>query len=246
MPTLLAAIPRLAVHALLAFVLGLPVGAAAERIKGSGVTKTETRQVSGFHRITLGVTADVEVRQGASEGLTITGDDNVVARVETVVDDGTLRIRWKDRNTEASYERLRVTIDARDVDDLTIGGAGSIHAARLDAPAFKATLGGSGRVTVDDLRAKSVGVTLAGSGEAKLAGRAESLDATLAGSGQLAAARLDTRRARLTLQGSGRAEVRASDNLDVTIAGSGEVVYHGKPAVRQSVLGQGRITAAAP
>jgi len=243
MSTLLAAVPRLAVHALLAFTFGLPIGAAAERIKGSGVPVTETRAVAGFHRIALGVGADVELRQGSSEGLTIAGDDNIVPRVETVVDNGTLRIRWKERNTQASYQRLHLVIDVRDLDELTQGGSGRVHAERLRSPSFKATLGGSGTVVIDALETKTAGLTLAGSGEATLAGRADRLDATLAGSGELAAGKLATRNANVVLQGSGHAVVRASDQLDVTIAGSGEVVYLGAPAVRKTVLGSGTVTA---
>lgn len=243
MSTLFAALPRLGAYALLAFVFGMPIGAAAERVKGSGVVRTETRTVSGYHRLALGIAADVELRQGMAEGLTIEGDDNILPRVETVVDDGTLRIRWKDRNTQASYGTLRLVVSVRDLDEVTIGGAGSVHAARLAATAFKATLGGSGNVSLDAVEAKSIGLTLAGSGEATLAGRTETLDATLAGSGELRAGKLAARSARVTLQGSGRATVRASDKLDVTIAGSGDVVYFGKPTVSRTVLGSGTVTA---
>lgn len=243
MSTLLTAAPRLAVHAVLAFAFAVPIGAAAERIQGSGVAISETRAVTGFHRIALGIGADVELRQGTREGLTIAGDDNIVPRVETVVDDGTLRIRWKDRNTQASYRQLRLVIDVRELDELTQGGSGRVHAERLRAPSFKATLGGSGHVVIDALEARTAALTLAGSGEATLAGRADTLDATLAGSGELAAGKLATRDARVVLQGSGHAVVRASDRLDVTIAGSGDVVYLGKPAVSKTVLGSGTVTA---
>lgn len=243
MPTLFACLPRFAAMAALALVAGLPAGAAALRIQGSGVSHTETRAVAGFQRIALGVMADVELRQGATEGLTITGDDNIVARVETVVDNGTLRIRWKDRDTQASYTQLRLAISARTVDELTIGGAGRVHAERLQAPAFKATLGGSGEVAIDALEAKTVALTLAGSGRVKVAGHADTLDATLAGGGEVAAAKLAARSARLALQGSGRAVVRASDQLDVTLAGSGDVVYFGNPTVRSTIMGSGTVTA---
>lgn len=244
MSTLLAVASRAFPNVLLAFVLAWPIGAAAERLQGSGVARTETRTVSGFHRIALGINADVELRQGASEGVVITGDDNVVPRIETRVESGTLHIRWNDRNLQPSYERLRLVVSVRELDELTIGGAGSVHAERLQATALKATLGGSGRVAIDQLDARAAGVTLAGSGVATIAGRVDTFDATLAGSGELNAGKLAARSGRVTLQGSGRAVVRASDRLDVTIAGSGDVVYYGKPAVSKTVLGSGRVSAA--
>ena len=82
-----------------------PTGAGA-KITSSGVSKTESRQVSGFQACRFGITAKVEIRQGTSEGVTITGDDNIVALVETVVEDGKLKVRWNERNLSTSYKEL--------------------------------------------------------------------------------------------------------------------------------------------
>lgn len=224
----------------------LPATAVAERIQGSGVTKTETRAASGFRKIALGVGADLELRQGTGEGVTLIGDDNVLPLVETVVEGGTLKIRWASSRSEASFRSLRVIVDARDIDEITAGGSGNVHAERLKSANLKVTMGGSGRLAIDALEATTVALTMAGSGEAKLAGRADALDATLAGSGDLAAQKLAARVARVTLQGSGRAAVWASERLDATVAGSGEVVYQGKPVVNRTVLGSGSIRAATP
>ncbi|MFO1415057.1 MAG: head GIN domain-containing protein [Burkholderiales bacterium] len=245
MATPVALVARPLALVALAFALGLPLGAAAERIAGSGVTTTEMRSVRSFHRLAVEITAEVEVRQGAEGALTVTGDDNVVPRVETVVENGTLHLRWKDRRTDASYGELRIVVPVRDLDDVALAGAGSVRAAALRADRFRVTLGGSGNVTIDALAAQDVALTLAGSGDARIGGQATTLDATLAGSGDLAADALATRRARVALHGSGHAQVRASEALDVAVNGSGDVVYHGTPTVRQAVHGSGSVTAAA-
>src|SRR4030095_7851383 len=86
---------------LLVFLCALPAAAVAAPVVGSGVAKTETRPVSGIHSIALGISANLEIRQGTSEGLTITGDDNVLPLVETNVTNGVLEIRWKERHTRA-------------------------------------------------------------------------------------------------------------------------------------------------
>src|SRR3954468_9318590 len=85
------------IYCLCALVLGCSPAApvlAARQVTGSGVSRTELRSAGGFHGIALGVDAILEIRQGATEGLSITGDDNILALVETVVDDGVLKIRW--------------------------------------------------------------------------------------------------------------------------------------------------------
>lgn len=239
-------VPRFRLGTLLMVVLACawPFAAGAERVKGSGVSKTETRPVSGFRGIALGIAADVEVRQGSAEGVVLTGDDNVVPLVETVVERGVLQIRWKSRNLDVSYRRLALVVDARTIESVAIGGSGSVHADPLKAGDLKLTIGGSGDVAIDGLEATGVTATLAGSGNVRLAGRADVLEATIAGSGDLAAGKLQARSVRVAMQGSGTAAVRASDTLDATVAGSGEIVYHGKPAVKRTIMGSGSVRAA--
>jgi hypothetical protein len=218
----------------------------AERVTGSGVAKTESRNVIGFRGIVLGVTASVEVRQGAVEGITLTGDDNIVPLVETVVEDGTLKIRWvRKGNFSPAYSSLSIVIDAKNVDSLTVGGAGHVRAAKLASSRLKVTIGGSGDVALPALDVDTFSITIGGSGTLSAAGRADVLEATLAGSGALSAPKLDARRARVTMQGSGRADVWAQESLDATIAGSGEIVYRGRPQVHQTVVGSGTVVRAA-
>jgi Putative auto-transporter adhesin, head GIN domain len=220
----------------------LPFIASAAPVVGSGVAKTEARPVSGFHRIALGISANLELRQGTSEGLTITGDDNVLPLVETKVTNGVLEIRWAERNVQVRFEKLDIVVDAKNVDGLTIGGSGSIHAASLSTRALNATIGGSGSIALDKLDTDALKATIGGSGQLSVAGgRADKLDASLAGSGKLASANLTSRDALLALHGSPQATVRVRDALTVTVAGSGSVAYYGKPRITQSVMGSGSV-----
>lgn len=210
---------------------------------GSGVVKTETRNVSEFHRIALGVPATVELHQGGPDGVSITGEDNVVPLVETVVDNGTLKIRWSGRRDYSidTTRDITIVVNARTIDGLAIAGAGRIHAVRLKTNAFHASLAGSGGVSIDSLDADSASTSIDGSGELKAAGRADVLEASIAGSGSLSAAKLKTNRARITLAGSGDASVWATETLAARIAGSGEVKYYGTPQVSSTVAGSGAV-----
>ena len=49
----------------------------------------------------------------------------------------------------------------------------------------------------------------------------------------------------MTVGGSGDADVRADERLDVDVDGSGDVRYHGDPALTQTAS-TGRATSAAP
>jgi hypothetical protein len=237
-------VTTIVIAALLALVAG-PANAqiwGSERITGSGVTRTEARNVIGFHNVVLGLHASLKLRQGDSEGLSITGDDNIVALVETVVEDGTLQIRWANkRDYSTRYKDLEIVVNARNIDGLTVAGSGQIRAERLKTANLRTAIAGSGAITFDALDADSVIATIHGSGRLSAAGRADSLDVTVAGSGEVSAAKLESRRARISLLGSAQATVWAKEDLNATIAGSGNIHYYGTPHLNRTVAGSGSI-----
>jgi len=212
------------------------------KVTGSGVATTETRNVTGFHSVVLGVGARVEVLQGDSESLSITGDDNIVPLVETLVENGTLKIRWKgNADISANYQSLAIVVSAKRIDALTVGGSGRIHAARLQSPSLRATIGGSGEIALDALDTDAIHFTIGGSGRVTAAGRADTVEVAVAGSGELSAAKLESRRASIAVQGSAQADVWAKETLNATIAGSGAVTYRGSPQVHRTVVGSGTV-----
>ena len=218
----------------------LPDQVGAQPSSGSGAARTETRNVSGFHSVVLGVPARLELRQGDSEGLSITGDATIVPLVETVVENGALKIRWV-RKSITSNKALDIVVNAKSIDGLTVGGSGQIHVERLETTNLRAIIGGSGEITFDILDADSLNATIGGSGRLTAAGRADALDVTVAGSGEVTAAKLESRRAKITLQGSSQATVWAKETLNAMVAGSGQVKYYGKPQVSRTVAGSGSV-----
>jgi hypothetical protein len=215
------------------------------KIVGSGVAKTEARAVGGFHGVALGVDAKLEVHLGNDEGLTISGADNIVPLVETVVEDGTLKIRWSKGTHSTRYENLAIVVTARTIDALTVSGSGDIHAAQIKAGKVHATIGGSGQIVIDALDATALSASIAGSGDLTASGRTDSLDVHIAGSGDLNAGRLESRSARIAVSGSGDATVWARESLSASIAGSGDVRYFGTPQVKRTVVGSGKVMPAA-
>lgn len=233
--------PVLLLAALLTLLPPIAVAAGAPEVVGSGVARTETRNLSGFHGLTLSIEARLELNQDGSEGLTITGDDNIVPLVETVVEDDTLNIRWKRGIRSTSYKDLAIVVHAKSVDALTIAGSGEISAKALKAGNLRISLAGSGRAAVDALNADSANVSIEGSGSIAAAGRIGSLDVSVAGSGRLSAAKLESQKARIAVAGSGRATVWAAQALDASVLGSGTVRYYGNPRVNSAVAGSGTV-----
>lgn len=223
-----------------AALLSVTLYAWAETVRGNGKVVTQSRAVSGFTGVGLGLPAEVEVRIGTTEGVTIETDENLLPHIETVVKGGTLEIRAKQDRTNLQSKLMKVVVQARQIDHLKVGGSGSISADTLRSPKLAFDIGGSGNIAVKHAEAEKVAVAIGGSGNAKLSGgKAGKLDVSIAGSGDVVAGSLQADDVDVTIAGSGDATVWARNNLKMSVAGSGDVQYYGHPQVKKSVAGSG-------
>ena len=214
---------------------------AAAVLIGSGHSVTEERAVSGFHGIGLSAPADVEIVQGAAEGATDTADDNVMSQVETVVENGILKIRLRGDDSLTLHTQIRVVVRAKSVDHIAVSGSGDVRAKTLDTPRLKVAIAGSGDVTLPALTTGALAAHVSGSGNLTAAGRADEFEAHMAGSGDIKAAHLETQSADMRIAGSSDVALWVKKTLKVSVAGSGDVRYYGDPSVRTSVAGSGDI-----
>jgi hypothetical protein len=210
-------------------------------VSGSGTIKSETRAVSGFTGISLSVNGLVEIQQGGAEGVTVETDDNLLPLLETVVENGTLKIRPATRNTSFRTRKIKFIVYAKTIDSLDIAGAGDIRAEVLKVSALKTSIAGSGDIRIKALDADALTVSIAGSGDFAAGGRAASMDASIAGSGDIKAGNMESKAVEISIAGSGDATVWARETLKVSVAGSGDVKYYGDSQVKKSIGGSGSV-----
>lgn len=213
---------------------------ASERIQGNGAIKKQTRAIGNFTGVSLSLPADVELRIGNAEGIAIETDDNLLPLIETVVDDGVLKIRPNKRNLNLQSRHMKIVVNARSVDSLTLAGSGSISSDALRGSKLAFKVGGSGSIKVKGIDGDAVSIGLGGSGDFQSGpGTVNTLSVNIGGSGDVNAGQVKSREASVSVAGSGEATVWASDNLSVSIAGSGDVNYYGDPKISRRVVGSG-------
>ncbi|HET6263967.1 MAG TPA: head GIN domain-containing protein [Usitatibacter sp.] len=204
---------RLALPLFLALVPFAPPAAAA----------TQAREHSGFSAISLSAPVEVELILGDRESVVLEGDEQVLAVIETAVEQGALHIRRKPGTSGwNSLAPVRARVTARQIRALSVAGSGDIKAAQVSADSLAIAISGSGDVTIGG-------------------GKAQSLTVSIAGSGNVKAAKLDAQSVSVRISGSGDALVWARQSLAVKVAGSGDVTYYGDPAVAQSIAGSGSV-----
>ncbi|MET0323449.1 MAG: head GIN domain-containing protein [Duganella sp.] len=212
-----------------------------ERVQGNGQVTKQNRALGHFHALASSVSGDVEVRIGNTESVTVETDDNLQALLETVVENGTLRIRPARKNLSLSSKTMKIIVQARALDRVSVAGSGSVQADNLKAERLQLDVGGSGSLVARQLAAEAVTVALGGSGSLETSGKAERLQVSIGGSGEVHADKLATRDATVSIGGSGEVTVWATQSLAVNLAGSGDIGYYGDPRLSKSVVGSGSV-----
>ena len=221
--------------------LALPLLVLAETVSGNGVMRTQTRNVTGFKSIGLGIPARVEVKQGNTESVTIEADENLLPLIETKVNDGALEIKPVRRALSVSSKAIRIVVQAKQVEGLSVGGSGTIVSDAIKSDKLELEIGGSGTVQIKRVDAQSMEVAVGGSGDVKVGGSAKKVEVAIGGSGNVDAASLVSDEAEISIAGSGDTSIGVRKLLKVSIAGSGGITYTGDPVVKQTVVGSGRI-----
>jgi len=187
-------------------------GEPREPVQGSGVAKTEQRDVGDFQKIHLNGSPNVKIVIGDKRSVSVTTDDNLLLVIDTVVENGALVIGGKQSFSTQLGVMVQITVPT--LTAVAIHGSGDVEVKGLDAEKFRAEIQGSGDISV--------------------AGRAEELDVEIQGSGDVKLADLQAKRAAVEIQGSGDSTIKVSDELKVHVAGSGDVKYIGSPKITKT------------
>ena len=211
-------------------------------ITPSDVIISETRNVSDFTEIEMSTLGNIDLSQGSSESVTVTGNDNLVPLITTDVRDGVLYIdSTKEFNITAfsSDIELTYTIVVKDLSSLNLSGLGQVRMDSLTAPKFTLDISGGGDVKISQLTTDELSLTLSGAGTVELAGEAKQATIELSGAGEVKAADLKIQTASVKLPGLGSATLWVTDQLNGEISGAGSVSYYGNPQTDVSSSGLG-------
>lgn len=213
---------------------------AGEKVQGNGNVKKQVRDLAHFTGVNLHLGGNMELRIGNTESITIETDDNLLPLIDTVIENGTLKIRPVKRNTQLNTRTMKIVVYAKEIDRIALGGSGTIDSDALRAKKLQFDLGGSGSINLKGVESDAISISVGGSGNLKTGpGNANSVSVSIGGSGDVDLGQVRTQDASISVAGSGEATVWATQGLSVTIAGSGDVNYYGDPKVSRTVVGSG-------
>lgn len=200
----------------------------------------ETRDVGKFNTIGLAINAELYLSQGSGHEVIIEAPEDQLAKIETEVKNGNLKIKTESWRTK--FKNVKIWVTMPDVNGLYMSGSGKLMAETpIKSNDLEIRVSGSGKVKISELSGEELGISISGSGDVYLGGSAEEIGLSISGSGGLHAADLKVSEVDARISGSGSCSVDAIDELDASISGSGRVTYYSNPQVNASVSGSGKV-----
>jgi len=216
--------------------------------KGSGNVIEEEVAVTEFTKINLEGQGNLIVEQGDENSLTIEAEDNILERIQTEIADGELTIKYE-RKISFFFgdglfptEDINFYITVNDLESVTISGTGKLQSEYLDVDNLDIIINGAAEVDLEELYANKLDVQVSGAAELNLEGDVDVQSVKIDGAGQYNALDLLSEDCEIEVDGVGEVTVYVTQDLDITISGSGLVKYDGSPDnVKDDISGLGKV-----
>jgi hypothetical protein len=184
-----------------------------------------------FDSIEISGSADVRFSQGATDQVTVRGDDDDVQRTILLdVRNGRLRIDQSGSWRFWDSSRVRIDVQARDLARVSISGAGDFVATTpVRADTLLVSISGAGSARFERLDAQKLSFQISGKGDGRVAGTARELAVKISGHGEFAGENLRTETCDVQVSGVGNARIWTVEQLRLSVAGVGKIDYWGMP-----------------
>jgi hypothetical protein len=206
-----------------AIVMLLLLSCSKEKIKGSGPTITETRDLVNFTVVSASGSSNVFITKGAAFKVEIKGFSNLLPHYETKLLNNTLLLGFK-QGINIKNDNTAVYITMPELVGVNTAGSGNIEVVGNFSgnTKFEAGISGSGNIDIQE-------------------GFADKFISSINGSGHLKALDFEAKQVETTTSGSGNTEITATEQLKVKISGSGNVYYRGSPVITVNISGSGAV-----
>lgn len=196
-----------------------------------------------FEELKINIVGNIEVRQAANHLIRIVGEKKLVDKVVVVQDGKKVKISM-DRNFGINLKtqknaNLTIYITAPNFTEIENKGVGNLKLAG-DFELWKIEIEseGVGNIVSENLRAHNAKVESKGVGTVTLKGASHTLKIESEGVGNIDAGEMTALFAFVESEGVGKVICHASREITIKSKGVGDVIYKGKPAVK-NVIKQG-------
>jgi hypothetical protein len=209
----------------------------------------KVRKTEAFRGVEVSGAIELYVSQSPETKVAISAKDvNDIEIIETEVDNGILKIHYKDNKNwwnsqwNTMGHKFRAYVSGPNIGVLSSSGSGGIHIVNtIKSDDLKVDLSGSGNIE-GSIQVSSLFVDQSGSSNIRLRGTATRAEFDCSGSGNVYCPDLVTDKVSIEIAGSGNAQITANKEISAEISGSGNVRYKGTASIANlSTAGTGKI-----
>jgi len=206
----------------------------------------ETRNVSGFTKVSFGVAGNLYITFGSEFKVVIDGEKRYVEEIITEVSAGKLVIKtdnWKISNWRMN-EKVDVYVTMPELSGLGVSGSGKAQVKdAIKTDNLNLSVSGSGNIHISGLTVSDLGCSISGSGNIDLSGEGivGKSDISISGSGNFSGEPVKIETAVIHISGSGNCICNVTGSLKASVSGSGNVTYTGNPKIDAHVSGSGKV-----
>lgn len=193
---------------------------------GSGHVITEKRSVGGFTKLSVSSGIDVELRKGP-ESISVEADDNLMEFIETVVENGTLKIGIRDR-TSLNDVHIKVFVTANNVYAIKASSAASVEVKDQLTSSEKIVLDASSASNITtSVEAPEVSIEASSASEIKVSGRTRNVNANSSSASTIRAFELLSENTVAEASSGSSIDVFASVSLEANASSGSDIDYKG-------------------
>lgn len=189
-------------------------------VNGSGIIKEQKKELKVFSKINVKGHFNVILTCQKSQQVVVKADDNIIDLITAEVQDDTLLVESKSSYSTTQPPTLLLSV--LDMHSVVTSGSGTFSLNNVDTEKLDIEISGSMDLTAD--------------------GKVKNGKIEIAGSSNVHASDLKMENASVKISGSGDVDVFATEQVDATIFGSGNILYSGNPKkVKPNVFGSGKV-----
>lgn len=214
-------------------------------IEGNGVLEKRDKDLNEFEAIEISGDFDVKVISSPGYRVSYTADENLMKYMIIDQKGDRLRISSKNNVSLKPSRKIEVQVYGNGIGQFELTGSGSVVSEGIleNDDKIEVIIAGSGDANLE-IKTPDTKVRIGGSGKVMLQGKTRNTKVNIAGSGDYLGENLLSENVDVSIAGSGNARVFASVDLKIHIAGSGDVAYKGNPTnIKKNIAGSGSVIA---
>ena len=195
----------------------------------------QTRQISGFHGITVSSGIDLQLTQKNVEEVFVEANSDDLDKIITKVENGILKIYVKDKswsglNWNSKSRKVFVSFKTLDLVEASAGSdVSSQSVLKLDKLNLQVSSGSDVKLELD---ANELSVDTSSGSDVALTGKAVSFHAAASSGSDIDAEQLVSKKCNANVSSGSDIKVNVTDELDADASSGSDIVYSGNPKMK--------------